>query len=285
MEHLSPDEFDVIIRRKSRWFELNLREVWQYRDLIYLYVKRAFQIRYKQTVLGPAWQFLSPFISTVIYAFVFSDIAGISTDGIPTMLFYLGGITLWNFFSGTLQNTATTFTANARLFSKVYFPRLTVPVAAMFSAAVNFGIQMLMFLGFWIYYIAVGKIQPNYAALPLVFPILLQMGCLATGLGLIFSSITAKYRDLSVLISFGIQLWMYVTPVVYPISAVEIPWIRDAILCNPAACGVETFRYIFVGTGMVSIFWWSIATVITLLALLAGIVLFNRIEKNFMDTV
>ncbi len=285
MDHLSPDEFDIIIRRKSRWFDLNLREVWQYRDLIYLYVKRDFQIRYKQTVLGPVWLFLSPLISSVIFAFVFSDIAGISTNGIPTLLFYLGGTTLWNFFSGTLQNTASTFTAHARLFSKVYFPRLTIPVAAMISAAVNFGIQMIMFLGFWFCYIAAGKIQANYMALPLLIPLLLQMGCLALGLGIIASSITAKYRDLSILINFGIHLWMYVTPVVYPISAVKISWMRNLMLCNPATCGVETFRYIFTGTGMVSPFWWCITAGITLLMLFSGIFLFNRVEKNFMDTV
>ncbi len=285
MNRLSPDEFDIIIRRKSRWFDLNLREVWQYRDLIYLFVKRDFQIRYKQTILGPVWLFLSPFISSLVFAFVFGDIAGISTNGIPTLLFYLGGTTLWNFFSGTLQHTSSTFTAHARLFSKVYFPRLTIPIAVMISAAVNFGIQMIMFLGFWFYYISIGKVQPNYMALPLLIPLLLQMGCLALGLGIIASSITAKYRDLSILINFGVHLWMYVTPVVYPISAVNIPWIRNIMLCNPTTCGVEIFRYIFTGTGMVSPFWWSIAAGITLLVLFAGIVLFNRIEKNFMDTV
>ncbi len=277
--------FETIIRPKNNLFDLNLREVWKYRDLIYLYTKRSFQVRYKQTILGPAWLFLTPFISSMIYAFVFGGIAGISTDGIPSILFYMGGTTIWTFFSTSLTSTASTFTANAGVFGKVYFPRLTMPISTVLSAAVNFFIQMIMFLGFWAYYIVIGKVEPNYWAIPLIIPVMLQMGCLALGLGIIISSITTKYRDLSILVTFGVQLWMYITPIVYPMSTLKEVWMRNILLANPATCGVEAFRYMFLGQGMMSPFWWSITIAVTFLVLFFGIVLFNKVEKTFMDTV
>ncbi len=278
-------KFETVIRPKNNLFDLNLKEVWKYRDLIYLYTKRSFQVRYKQTILGPAWLFLTPFISSMIYAFVFGGIAGISTDGIPSILFYMGGTTIWTFFSTSLTSTASTFTANAGVFGKVYFPRLTMPISTVLSAAINFFIQMIMFLGFWGYYIAIGKVEPNYWAIPLIIPVMLQMGCLALGLGIIISSITTKYRDLSILVTFGVQLWMYITPIVYPMSTLKDAWMRNILLANPVTCGVEAFRYIFLGQGMISPFWWSITIAATFLVLLGGIILFNRVEKTFMDTV
>ncbi len=273
------------ISAKRRWFDLNLKEVWQYRDLIWLYTKRSFQLTYKQTILGPAWIFLNPFITSLIYAFVFGGIAGIPTDGIPQILFYMGGNAVWGFFSGSLTKTAATFTANAGVFGKVYFPRLTMPISNVLSSAINFCVQMVLFLAFWVYYIVTGAIQPNYWAIPLMVPVLLQMGCLALGCGVIISSLTTKYRDLAILVTFGVQLWMYITPVVYPMSTLGEGWMRTLLLVNPVTCGVEAFRYIFLGQGMVEPLWWGVTAAMTMVVLIAGILLFNRVEKTFMDTV
>ncbi len=279
------EKFQTVIKPKNSIFHLNLKEVWKYRDLIVLYTKRSFQVKYKQTILGPAWLLLTPLISSLIYAFVFGAIAGIPTDGVPSILFYMCGNAVWTFFSSSLTTTASTFTANAHVFGKVYFPRLTMPISTVLSAAISFFLQMILFFGFWIYYIAVGAIQPNYEAILLMIPVLLQMGCLAMGLGIIISSLTTKYRDLAILVTFGVQLWMYITPVVYPMSTISSGWMRTLLLINPVTCGVEAFRYIFLGEGMMSGFWWIITSGVTLVVLLLGIMIFNRVEKTFMDTV
>ncbi len=278
-------DFQTKITSKHKAFSLNLKETWRYRDLIWLHTKRSFTVTYKQTILGPIWMFINPFISSLIYAFVFGGIAGISTDGAPQLLFYMGGNAVWTFFSSCLTKNATTFTANAGTFGKVYFPRLTMPIATMLSAVINFGIQMIMFLMFWVYYIAIGAVSPNYFAIPLLIPVLLQLGCLSMGFGIIISSLTTKYRDLSILVGFGVQLWMYITPVVYPMSTIEAGWMRTVLLINPVTCGVEAFRYVFLGTGMLDPLWWAVSTVVTLVVLLFGILLFNKVEKTFMDTV
>ncbi len=279
------EKFDIIIRPERKIFDPGLKELWHYRDLIGIYTKRSFQLKYKQTILGPLWLFLVPLVSSLIYAFLFGGIAGIPIGGTPALLFYLGSTMLWGFFSNTFLATSGTFSENARLFGKVYFPRLTIPVAATLSAMVNFAIQMTMFLAFLIYFTAIGKVTPDYLLFPLIFPVLLQLGALALGTGIIVSSVTVKYRDLSVLVNFGVQLWMYVTAVVYPVSALPEPWMRHIVLYNPATCGMETFRAIFLGNGMISPFYWSIAVAETLLVLAAGVLLFNRVEKTFMDTV
>ncbi len=278
-------EYHTHITSKHKPFDLNLREVWQYRDLIWLYTKRSFQLTYKQTVLGPAWIFLNPFITSLIYAFVFGGIAGIPTDGIPSILFYMGGNAIWGFFSRSLTQTASTFTANAGVFGKVYFPRLTMPISTVLSAGINFFVQLILFLIFWAYYIIQGTITPNYWAILLLPLVLLQMGALALGCGIIISSLTTKYRDLAILVTFGVQLWMYITPVVYPMSTLGDSWMRTVLLVNPVTCGVEAFRYIFLGQGMVEPLWWIISTAVTVVVLLVGIILFNRVEKTFMDTV
>lgn len=278
-------EYVTIIRPKNGIFDLNLKEVWRYRDLIWIYTKRTFALTYKQTVLGPIWIFLNPFITSLIYVLVFGGIAGIPTDGIPQMLFYLGGNAVWTFFSSSLTKTATTFTANANVFGKVYFPRLTLPISTVLSSAINFFVQMVLFMAFWIYYLAMGQIHPNFAsilALPLV---LLQVGALALGCGIIISSLTTKYRDLAILVTFGAQLWMYITPVVYPISTLGEGMMRTVLLLNPVTCSVEAFRYMFLGQGMVDPMWWLWSIGVTLAVLLVGIVLFSRVEKTFMDTV
>lgn len=281
----SKREFTTVIKPKTGFFDIDLKEVWQYRDLIWIYTKRTFALTYKQTVLGPIWIFLNPFITSLIYVLVFGGIAGIPTDGIPQMLFYLGGNAVWTFFSSSLTKTATTFTANANVFGKVYFPRLTLPISTVLSSAINFFVQMVLFMAFWIYYLAMGQIYPNFAsilALPLV---LLQVGALALGCGIIISSLTTKYRDLAILVTFGAQLWMYITPVVYPISTLGEGMLRTVLLLNPVTCSVEAFRYMFLGQGMVDPMWWLWSIGVTLAVLLVGIVLFSRVEKTFMDTV
>ncbi len=273
------------ITSKNKLFDLNLREVWQYRDLIWLYTKRTFQLTYKQTILGPLWIFFNPLITSLIYAFVFGGIAGIPTDGIPSILFYMGGNAVWSFFSSSLTKTASTFTANAGVFGKVYFPRLTMPISNVLSSAISFCIQLAIFLAFWIFYVITGDVAPNYAALPLLIPVILQLGCLALGCGIIISSLTTKYRDLSILVGFGVSLWMYITPIVYPISTLGDGWMRTILLINPVTCGVEAFRYIFLGQGMLDPLWWGVSAGVTIVVLFLGIILFNRVEKTFMDTV
>ncbi len=278
-------KFTTVITSKRKLIDLNLRETWKYRDLIWLHTKRSFAVTYKQTILGPIWMFLNPLLNTLIYAFVFGGIAGISTDGIPTILFYMGGTAIWTYFSSCVTKTANTFTENAATFGKVYYPRLTMPIATVLSSLINFGIQMIMFFAFWIYYVAVGDVSPNFWAIPLIIPVVIQMGLLALGFGIIVSSLTTKYRDLTLLIGLAVQLWMYVTPVVYPISTVTEEWMRIIILINPVTCGVEAFRYIFLGTGMMDLMWWGISTGMMIIVLLLGIILFNKVEKTFMDTI
>lgn len=286
MQQDTPEQkFTTVIKPKTGLFDINLKEVWQYRDLIWIYTKRTFVLTYKQTILGPIWIFLNPFLTSLIYVFVFGGIAGIPTDGIPQMLFYLGGNAIWTFFSSSLTKTASTFTANANVFGKVYFPRLTMPISTALSSAINFCVQMLLFLAFWVYYLVNGAISPNYLAILALPLVLLQVGALALGCGIIISSLTTKYRDLAILVTFGVQLWMYITPVVYPISTLGEGWMRTILLLNPVTCGVEAFRYMFLGQGLVEPGWWLWSTCVTVVVLLVGVVLFSRVEKTFMDTV
>ena len=286
MQQDTPEQkFTTVIKPKTGLFDINLKEVWQYRDLIWIYTKRTFVLTYKQTILGPIWIFLNPFLTSLIYVFVFGGIAGIPTDGIPQMLFYLGGNAIWTFFSSRLTKTSSTFTANANVFGKVYFPRLTMPISTALSSAINFCVQMLLFLAFWVYYLVNGAISPNYLAILALPLVLLQVGALALGCGIIISSLTTKYRDLAILVTFGVQLWMYITPVVYPISTLGEGWMRTILLLNPVTCGVEAFRYMFLGQGLVEPGWWLWSTCVTVVVLLVGVVLFSRVEKTFMDTV
>ncbi|MBR3357507.1 MAG: ABC transporter permease [Solobacterium sp.] len=263
----------------------NLKEVWDYRDLIILFTKRSFTVRYKQTILGPIWLFLNPFITSVMYNLLFGVIAGLSTEGVPKLLFYMGSNALWTFFSSCLTMTAGTFRSNARIFGKVYFPRLTIPISSVLGAVINFFIQLLMFSFFWIYFIAIKQVTPNWICIPFIFLILLQLGCLGLGFGIIVSSLTTKYRDLSILVGFGVQLWMYGTPVVYPLSQITDPMLSTLLRINPVTQAMETFRYIFLGTGEVNIFYWVVSIIITVIILLFGISIFNRVEKTFMDTI
>ena len=272
------------ITSKRHWFSLNLKEVWQYRDLIVLFTKRSFALTYKQTVLGPAWIFLNPFITSIIYTVVFGGIAGISTDGIPTILFYLSSNAIWSFFASCVNKNAATFTGNAGVFGKVYFPRLTIPVSNVLSSIVQFFVQMLLVVGFWIYYIADGSVSPNWAALPMILVCLVHLGILGLGIGIIISSMTTKYRDLALLVTFGVQLWMYITPVVYPLSAVGGK-MEILMNLNPVTAPVELFRYALLGQGEINILNLAISWAITIFVAVFGVMIFNRVEKTFMDTV
>ena len=273
------------ITSKHRWSHLNLKELWQYRDLIVMFVKKDFSLIYKQTILGPAWILLVPFITTVIYTIVFGNIAHLSTDGVPKLLFYMAGNALWSFFAECINKTANTFRDNAHVFGKIYFPRLTKPIATALSAAVNFGVQMLMFACFWVYFIIIGQVQPNWPAIPALPIVLLVMGGMALGCGIIVSSLTTKYRDLSIVVTFGVSLWMYATPVVYPLSTAPEGLIRTMLLLNPVTPLIELFRYMFIGQGQISAIGLMWSAVFTVIVLLGGILLFNRVEKTFMDTV
>lgn len=279
------EEYYTHIDSKPKLLEFNFKEIWRYKDLIFLFTKRSFTVRYKQTILGPAWLILNPFITSVVYNLVFGVIAGLSTEGVPQFLFYMGSNAIWSFFAACLTTTANTFISNAGIFGKVYFPRLTMPISSVLSATIHFFIQLLMFGVFWFYYISLGQVVPNWWAIPLLFFVLIQLGCLGLGFGIIISSLTTKYRDLGILVGFGVSLWMYGTPVVYPISQISSPTLNLIMHINPVTQAMETFRYIFLGVGELNLFWWSVTIIITVIVLLGGILLFNRVEKTFMDTI
>lgn len=267
------------------WTDLRLEEVWQYRDLILLFTKRSFTLTYAQTILGPLWLFLKPFLTSIMFTLVFGYIAGIKTDGVPKFLFFLCGTAVWNFYSACVSDNAKTFIDNASLFGKVYFPRLTVPISKVASMLIRFLIQISMVLIVLFYYCLNGNVRPLFE-LWLVLPfLLLQLGLMGMGVGIIISSLTTKYRDLSVLVEFGIQLWMYGTPVVYPLSQLPQGWMRTAALLNPVTAPVELFRSILLGEGLFSpaSYLWSLG--FTVLVTVLGVVVFNHVEKTFLDTV
>lgn len=273
------------ITAKHNLLDLNLKEVWRYRDLILLFTKRSFTLTYKQTILGPAWIFLNPLISSFIYAFVFGGIAGISTDGVPQLLFYLCSNAIWIYFSSSVNKNAYTFTANAGVFGKVYFPRLTTPISNVLSSVIQFGVQMTLVMGFLVYYMLKGAVQPNWHAWPLIPLVLLELGILGLGCGIIISSLTTKYRDLSILVSFGVQLWMYATPIVYPLSELQDGWMKTVLLINPVTAPVELLRYAVLGRGTIMTGSLILSGILSVAILIIGIIIFNKVEKTFMDTV
>lgn len=273
------------ISSKHRMLDLNLKEVWQYRDLIWLFTKRGFVVTYKQTILGPAWIFLNPLISSFIYAFVFGGIAGMSTDGVPQILFYLCSNAIWIFFSTCVTKNAQTFTANAHVFGKVYFPRLTIPVSNVLASVIQFGVQMILVLAFLAYYVIAGHVQPNWNAWLLIPVVLVHLGVLGLGFGIIISSLTTKYRDLAILVTFGVQLWMYATPIVYPLSEIGIGWMRSVVMINPVTAPVELLRYAVLGQGTVDPVYYAVSWCVTVIVAVVGVMIFNRVEKTFMDTV
>ena len=285
MQTSDANNHHIHISSKRRRFELNLKEVWRYRDLIMLFTKRSFTVTYKQTILGPAWIFLNPLVSSLIYAFVFGGIAGIGTDGIPTILFYLCSNAIWIFFSTCVTQNASTFTGNAGVFGKVYFPRLTTPISNVLSSVIQFGIQMLLVLIFMVYYLIKGQVHPNWAAWALIPLVLVHLGALGLSVGIIISSLTTKYRDLSILVGFGVSLWMYITPIVYPISSVGEGLMKTIFMINPVTPAVELLRYAVLGQGTVHLGYYSLSCALTMVLFLVGVATFNRVEKTFMDTV
>lgn len=281
----STQNYHTHISSQHRMLDLNLKEVWRYRDLILLFTKRNFVVKYKQTILGPAWIFLNPLFSSIIYAFVFGSIAGIGTDGVPAILFYMCGNAVWLFFSSCVVSNARTFTENAGVFGKVYFPRLTTPISNMLSSVIQFMIQMILVGLFLGYYLIQGAVHPNWGAWVLIPLVLLHLGMLGMGCGIIVSSLTTKYRDLAVLVDFAVQLWMYATPIVYPMSELGDGWMRKILMINPVTAPVEILRYAVLGQGSIVPGALALSIFITLVLLLGGIMLFNKVERTFMDTV
>ncbi|MCP4613473.1 MAG: ABC transporter permease [Planctomycetes bacterium] len=281
---INKEMWDLIIQPKKRWFNLHLHELWQYNDLISLFVKRDFVTFYKQTILGPIWYLLQPLLTTLVFTVIFSKVAHISTDGIPPFIFYLSGTICWSYFANCLKETSTTFVKNTSIFGKVYFPRLTIPISVVIINLAKFSMQLLLFLGFYVYFIMKGSVVRPTGIILLLPVFIFQMALLGLGTGIIVSSLTTKYRDLSFVMGFGVQLWMYATPVVYPASIVSEKY-RWLYMLNPMASVLELFRYAFLGNGTLDIVYIAISWSITIFILFAGIVLFNRIEKTFMDTV
>lgn len=272
------------IKPSNGWFNINLRELWQYRDLIMMFVKRDFVAIYKQTILGPLWFFLQPIFTTIVFTIVFGSIAKLPTNGIPPILFYMSGTVMWNYFAACLNTTSNTFISNAGIFGKVYFPRLVTPISVVITQMMTFSIQLILFLCFLSYFLLSGTdVTPNVWIL-LTPLLLLQMACLGLGCGIIVSSLTTKYRDLALLVTFGVQLWMYATPVVYPLSMVSGK-LALLMALNPMSAIIELFRYAFLGGTLLPLWYWGISLGMTLVILLIGIVLFSKVEKNFMDTV
>ena len=282
---MADNNYHIHISSSHSWLDLNLKEVWQYRDLIYLFTKRNFVVSYKQTILGPAWIFLTPLFSSIVQAFVFGGIAGIETDGVPMLLFYLCSNAIWAFFSSCLINNANTFTANAYVFGKVYFPRLTTPISNVLSSMIRFGIQTILVLIFMVYFLFHHAVAPNWGAWMMIPVELVHLGILGMGCGIIVSSMTTKYRDLTVLVDFGVQAWMYLTPVVYPLSTATEGWMRTLLMINPVTSAVEMLRYAILGKGTIAWGFYGLSWAITMVVALLGIMIFNKVERNFMDTV
>ena len=285
MEHSSQNQYYTHVSSDHKLLNLNLKEVWQYRDLIYLFTKRNFTVSYKQTILGPAWIFITPLFSSIVHAFVFGGIAGIETDGIPTLLFYLCSNAVWGFFANCLTTNANTFTENAYVFGKVYFPRLTTPISNVLTAIIRFGIQMLLVLMFMIWFLIQGTVHPNWLSWIMLPVELLHLGILGMGFGIIISSMTTRYRDLTILVDFGVSLWMYATPIVYPLSTLADGWMKNILLINPVTSAVEMIRYAVLGQGTIHLGYYGLSWLITILVAFFGIMIFNKVERTFMDTV
>ncbi|MCI5575153.1 MAG: ABC transporter permease [Clostridiales bacterium] len=277
-------EYKTVIKPKRAWFDLNLKELFRYRDLIMLFVRRTFVSQYKQTILGPAWAVIQPLLTTVVLTVVFGNIAGLAPSGVPTFAFYLCGSVAWTYFSSCLTSTSTTFTANAAIMGKVYFPRLVMPVSSVISQLISFAIQFCFFLIFWVYYIISGaNIHPNaYIVMTPLF--LLHLAMLSLGVGIVISAMTTKYRDLAMVVGFGVQLWMYATPVAYDISVIPDKFLSLYML-NPVTPIITMFRYAYLGVGEPCMPFYAISFAVTLAVLFIGILMFNRVEKTFMDTV
>ena len=284
MENNIDQEWTTIIKPKTTLLSLNLKDIWKYKDLIKMFILRDFATFYKQTILGPIWFIIQPLFTSGIFALIFGSVAKIPTDGIPPLLFYMTGVINWSYFSNSLISTSDTFTANTGIFGKVYFPRLTVPVSVLIFNMIKYGIQYLVFIVVYFIFIYKGY-KPAYNWIVFLTPvILLYMSLMSLGFGIWISSITTKYRDFRFAFSFFVQLWMYVTPVIYPLSIMPEKY-RIFILFNPMTPVIEIFRKGYLGAGTVSVNHILISVCITFFVLISGLIIFNRIEKTFMDTV
>ena len=283
------EKFSTVIKPKTGWFDIHLKEVLAYRDLIFLFVKRDFVSKYKQTILGPAWAIIQPLLTTVIFTLVFGNIAGLAPGGLPSFIFYLSGTILWTYFSSCLTRTANTFVLNSNIMGKVYFPRLVMPISTVVSELISFAIQFVFLVIFLVYYTLTGQgVQPNVWILmtPLI---ILQLAMLSLGVGVIISALTTKYRDLAMLVAFGTQLWMYTSPIAYDMFSMRAfapggKW-HWLYMLNPVTSIVNLFRYGYLGIGAMEWNYYLISWIITLIFVFAGVVLFSRVEKTFMDTV
>jgi lipopolysaccharide transport system permease protein len=279
------ENWSLVIEPRDKWWDLKLKEIWDYRDLIMIFVRRDIVAVYKQTVLGPLWFFLAPIFTVLAYNFVFGSIAGLSTDGIPGPIFYLSGTTMWNYFSTCFTATSNTFASNANIFGKVYFPRLVAPISTVLSTLFKFGVQMLMFFGFLAYYIFFTDAPIRVTNWAWLFPVLvIMMGGLSLGVGIVLSALTTKYRDLRNFIGFGVTLLMYVSPVIYPVSSVPsgYAWF---VRYNPISPIIEAFRLGFTGSGTVNVYDLCYSGLFIAIVLTVGALLFHRVERTFMDTV
>lgn len=281
---ISDDDWNLVIKPKDSWRDIQLSEIWRYRDLLLLFVRRDFVSVYKQTVLGPLWFFIQPVLTTLTFTIVFGKIAKIPTDGIPPLLFYMTGIVSWNYFADCLNKTSSTFTANASIFGKVYFPRLIVPLSLILSNLIKFGIQFLLLLGFMGFYIWNGTDISLNVHMLLTPLLLLMMAGIGMGIGIIISSLTTKYRDFKFLVGFSVQLLMYATPVIYPLSFLEEKY-RWIVLLNPMTSIIETFKYAYLGAGSFSVNHLAYSFGVMIFLLVTGVLIFHKVEKTFMDTV
>ncbi len=281
------EKWDIIITNRRKLFDIDFKEMWRYRDLVFMYVKRDFVTFYKQTILGPIWYFIQPVFTTIMFMFVFGGIAGISTDGVPQAVFYMAGLLCWNYFADCFNRTSNTFSSNKGVFGKVYFPRLVVPLAGVISNLVKFGIQFFLFLCVYLYFVFQGT-HFNINATILMLPVYITMlAAFGLGTGMLVSSLTIKYRDLNFLISFGIGLLMYATPVIYPLSVLkeshpEYLWL---LLANPLTSILEAFKYAFTGVGMFSWTYLLYSFVVITVVFIWGLLVFNRVQRNFMDVI
>ena len=278
------EKYSTHIKAKTGWFDIDFQELWHYKDLIFLFVKRNYGTRYKQTILGPLWLILNPLITVLLFNIVFGNIAGLSTDGSPQFAFYLCSNALWSYFATCITNTSNTFTANAQIMGKVYFPRLVMPISAVITGFLDLLIQLMMLAIVMLGYSLMG-IHIDLSPVILASPILVvQVAILGLGCGIIIAACTTKYRDLAVLVSFGVQLWMYASPVVYSTTTITGS-LRKLYMCNPMAPIISCWRYAILGTGEFPMLFWLISWVTTLIVLALGVILFSRVEKTFMDTV
>ena len=278
------DKTEIIIKSKSSIFDFKLKELWDYRDLIKILIKKNFKIVYKQTILGPAWLVINPILTSIIFTFVFGNFAGISTDGVPPFLFYISGSTIWGLFNAAITNTSNTFVQNQRVFTKIYYPRLAAPLAMVINSTINFLIQLTALYVFFIGYMITGTPLKFSFNMLLLIPLIIQTSTLAFGVGLISSALCAKYRDFTFIITLGMNLWMYITPVVYPMSLTG-GWMNWILNLNPMTPVVSNFKWALLGSGNFMGASWILSIIVTLAVLFVGLVLYSMTEKNFADTV